>query len=176
MRNWFRPHQVVRRLEELDCAALRERGLRGVLLDLDNTIAPWRCLDVSPAVESWLARLRTHHLRACVVTNAATISRVAPIAERLGLPWVTSAYKPLPHGFRRGMSLIDTAPEHTAMIGDLMTMDIVGGNRLGLYTVLVEPMSYREAWGTRWLQRPLEALIGRKPRYCKLHLPMTESK
>ncbi len=168
MRDWFRPHHMVHRLEELDCATLRERGLRGVLLDLDNTLAPWRSQEVSGAVEAWLARLRTYDLRACVVTNAAHTRRVAPVAERLGLPWVTSAYKPLPHGFRRGMALLDTEPETTAMIGDLMTMDIIGGNRLGLYTVLVEPMCNREALLTRWLQRPLEALIGRRPRCCKL--------
>lgn len=158
----FRPQRIVRRLEELDCLALKQLGLRGVMLDLDNTLAPWRSPDIPPMVAAWVACLHAHGLRGCVVTNSGTPERVRPIAERLGLPWITHAKKPLPSGFRRGMRLLGTLPHETAMIGDLLTMDVIGGNLLGLYTVLVEPMCCRrEHLCTKLLQRPLEKVLHR---------------
>jgi predicted HAD superfamily phosphohydrolase YqeG len=57
-----------------------------------------------------------------------------------------------------------TAPDNTAVVGDQIFTDIFGGNKLGLYTVLVDPISAREALITKLLQRPLERLIGRTPK------------
>ena len=157
----LRPHALARRLTEIDCEALATRGVRGVMLDLDNTLTPWRSLEVPAETREWLERLRRTGLRACLLTNAAGDHRVRPVAESLELPWIVRALKPLPAGFRRAMTLLQTTPETTAMIGDQVFTDIFGGNRLGLYTILVEPLSPREALITKLLQRPLERLVGR---------------
>jgi len=164
MLNLLRPHQTILRLEDLDCRALLERGIRGIMLDLDNTLAPWQMPKVTPAVEAWFGSMWQSGLRACLVTNAAKATRVRPVADRLGLPWVIRAKKPLPGGFKRGMRLLDTKPGETAMIGDMLFTDIFGGNRLGLYTILVDPISSHEALLARLVQRPLERLIGRVPK------------
>jgi uncharacterized protein len=165
--DWFRPHQVVSCLEDINCETLLTRGLQGVMLDLDNTLAAWRSQEISPEVEAWLAGLRQTGLQCCMVTNSFNIWRVRPVARRLGLKCVAGAVKPLPLGFLRGMRHMKTSPENTAMVGDLLTMDICGGNSLGLFTVLVEPRSPHDAWFTRYLQRPVEKWIGRIPRARK---------
>ncbi len=157
----FRPHYLISRLEELDYRILLERGIRGVMLDLDNTLVPWGCQNLSENVITWITRMRDHGLSGCIVTNARRVSRVRPVAEYLDLPWVTKANKPLPWGFARGMRIMGSTPETSAMVGDLMTMDILGGKRLGIFTVLVEPLSSREALATRILQRPIERLLDR---------------
>jgi HAD superfamily phosphatase (TIGR01668 family) len=162
MHDFLRPHRHVKRLTELDCTALAAQGLRGILLDLDNTLTAWKSTVISPEVARWIEQLRQVGLQACVVSNAATDARVRPVAEHLGLPWVTRAGKPFARGFQRGMYLMNTTPEQTAMIGDQVLTDIYGGNRLGLFTILVEPCSSREALVTRLVQRPLERLIGRE--------------
>ena len=149
---------------DLDCAELAARGIRGVLLDLDNTLAAWRSMAIAPEVERWLGGLRHAGLNACIVSNAATDRRVRPVAERLGLPWVTRALKPLRRGFVRGMRLMGTTPDTTVMVGDQLFTDIYGGNRLGLFTILVDPVSRRDAFTTRLIQRPLERLLGRIPK------------
>ncbi len=155
----FRPHYVIARLEELDYRVLVSRGIRGVMLDLDNTLVPWGCQLLSQGVIDWIAGMRHAGLSGCIVTNAGRVSRVRPVAEFLDLPWVATANKPLPWGFTRGMRIMGTEPETSAMVGDLMTMDILGGKRLGIFTVLVEPLSKREALATRVLQRPIERLL-----------------
>ena len=57
-----------------------------------------------------------------------------------------------------------TTPDSSAMIGDQLFTDIYGGNRLGLLTILVNPLSPRDALPTKLLQRPLERLLGRAPK------------
>ena len=164
MLNHLRPHRVARRLIDLDCEEMVARGIRGIILDLDNTLSPWRSGVITLEVERWIGRLRDAGLVACVVSNAATAGRVRPVADRLGLPWVTRAAKPLPRGFLRGMRLMGTTPESTAIVGDQLFTDILGGNNLGLYTVLVDPISSQEALITKLLQRPLERWLGRTPK------------
>lgn len=155
--------QVVRHLCDISLNELAARGVRGILIDMDNTLTPWRSHIISPEIELWLGKLRELGMSACLVSNAGTVKRVRPVADRLGIPWVTRAAKPLARGFRRGMKLINTTPETTAMVGDQVFTDIYGANRLGIYTILVDPMTSKEALITRMLQRPLERLIGRVP-------------
>ena len=157
----LRPHLLFPRLVDVPHELLLAQGISGVILDLDNTLTPWHTLLISADVERWIARMRQCGLQACIVSNAATGNRVRPVAERLGLPWVTRAAKPLPFGFQRGMQLMDTPPEATAIIGDQLFTDVYGGNALGLLTILVDPLTPRESIVTRLLQRPLERLIGR---------------
>ncbi|MHB9024103.1 MAG: YqeG family HAD IIIA-type phosphatase [Armatimonadota bacterium] len=160
----FRPHHIARCLNEVDCGDLVERGIRGVLLDLDNTITEWHSMDILPEIEAWVAQLKEAGLLGCIISNAVTAGRVQPIADRLGLPWITRAMKPFPIAFRSGMRMMGTTPETTAIVGDQLFTDILGGNRVGLYTILVEPFSCSESIHTRLLHRPLERLIGRIPK------------
>ena len=157
----LRPHRIALTVVELDCHELAGYGIRGVILDLDNTLTRWGSIEIAPEVDGWICALRQAGLRACILSNSASNRRVQPVAERLGLPWLSRAAKPFPHGYRRAMTLLHTTPDTTAVIGDQLFTDILGGNRLGLYTVLVEPIYPREAWTTSLLQRPLERLIGR---------------
>jgi HAD superfamily phosphatase (TIGR01668 family) len=163
----FRPHWTVPSVPEIDCAHLAAYGIQGVMLDLDNTLAPWRSPAIFPGVQEWIACVKAHGLRACIVTNASNAERVRPIAESLEIPWVTRALKPMAGGYRRGMDLLQTIPESTVMVGDMLLTDVLGANRLGLFTVLVEPKSLHEALPARLFQRPLERLIGREPRMIR---------
>jgi HAD superfamily phosphatase (TIGR01668 family) len=160
----YRPDEICARVEEIDPRALASRGVRGVLLDLDNTITPWQSTALAPAVAAWVAAVKDAGVRACILSNAATARRVRPVALALDIPFVTRALKPLPFGFRAAMRLLDTTPDTTAAIGDQLFTDILGGKRLGLYTILVDPISPREALFTRLLQRTLERAVGRPQR------------
>ncbi len=160
----LRPHCLKVNLLELGCRELSERGICGVILDLDNTLTRWRSVEITPEVAGWIAELSQAGIRACILSNSASIRRVQVVAEHLGIPWISRAAKPFPHGYRRAMTLLQSTPATTAIIGDQIFTDILGGNRLGLFTVLVEPLYPYEAWTTSLLQRPLERLIGRLPK------------
>jgi len=148
----FRPRHIVRCFDELNHEVLREFGIRGVMIDLDNTLVPWPSIDLHPTAEDWVQRLQTAGIQVCLVTNALHRTRARTAAEPLGVPWVHQASKPYWKGFKRGMEILGTTPEETAMVGDQVFTDIFGGNLLGLFTVLVDRLGEQDAWLTKVLQ------------------------
>ncbi len=160
----FCPHLCARRVEDIDLADLRARGLRAILLDLDNTLTTWRGYEMTPALEAWLEQAR-RDFRLCLVSNQIKGRRVHEIADRLGIPCVHGLGpwgKPGRLIFRRAVALTGLPPEQTAMIGDQMFADICGARRAGLYTILVEPVGKRELFITAgmrklagWVERAL---------------------
>ena len=162
MLRWLRPSTQVPTIYDIDLGALRARGIRGVILDLDNTIVPWGAHEVGPRLPTWIAAARAADLQLCIVSNNMG-SRVTSIANQLGLPVVTWALKPRRRAIRRALVVMGTTPDATALVGDQLLTDILGGNRLGLHTILVRPQSDREFVLTR-LARSLERLLLRTRR------------
>ena len=143
---------------DIDVAALRARGIRGMILDLDNTIVPWGAREAGPALPVWIADVRRAGLRLCIVSNNMG-RRVTTLATSLGLPLVTGALKPRRKALRRALSVMGTTPDATALVGDQLFTDILGGNRLGLHTILVRPQSPREFPLTRVVRVLERALL-----------------
>lgn len=151
------PTRAVPSVSEIDPAVLVREGIRGVILDLDNTIVPWGEPAPTAVVRQWVAAVLTAGLRACIVSNNSGIW-AAQVGDVLRVPVVGWALKPVPFGFRRAMAIMGTTPRETALVGDQLFTDVLGGNLLGLRTILVEPLSVREFPTTRLVRR-LERLI-----------------
>jgi len=156
----LRPDLRLRGAHDIPLAALRARGIRGIVLDLDNTIVPWNQIEVPPEIADWLREAQGAGMSLCIVSNASRSGRVARIAEAIGAQWVAPAIKPSRRAFREAMRRMGTKPEQTAVIGDQIFTDIWGGNRAGLYTILVDPLARKEFPMTklsRWVERLLFA-------------------
>lgn len=151
----FRPS-----IHAVDFQALRARGIRGLIVDLDNTLVEWRSPSPTPDVHDWIRRARAAGLDVCIVSNGGS-RRVEGFARRAGVGFVGAAGKPRRRGFLEALDRLGTLPSETAVVGDQLFTDILGGNRLGMYTILVAPVSSREFAGTR-LVRKLERLVLRR--------------
>ena len=125
--------------------------------DLDNTIITWDSPTMSPEIIQWLHFLLAQGFKICLVSNNMG-TRVKSIADILGTPFVSRAYKPAKSGFRRAITIMDLTESQVAVIGDQLFTDILGGNRLGLYTIWVMPLSAKEFIGTK-ITRCLEKLV-----------------
>lgn len=145
---------------DLDVAGLRERGVRGLILDLDNTMIPRKSWDVPDDLRQWIAGLSEAGLGVCVVSNNFA-ARVAKLAGELGVPLVARAQKPRRRAFQLGMERLGTTAEETAVVGDQLFTDVLGAKRAGLTTVLVVPLTDNELLHTAILRR-LERVILRK--------------
>lgn len=159
----YRPDVIVPRLEFLDQNDLWARGVRGVILDLDNTICYWHGSEPGPQRRDWIAQAR-QRFSLCILSNTIKGRRLRAIGEDLGLPTVARwAYgrKPMAEGFRAAMRYTGTAPAATAMVGDQLLTDIAGANRLGMTSVWVLPLSRREFVTTK-LARAMERGIVRR--------------
>jgi len=93
------------------------------------------------------------------MSNSLFSSRSVRIAQRLGATNVGRARKPSRQGFRRALEALGTAPAETAIVGDQMFTDILGGNRAGIYTIMVKQLHHHEFAYTRYVSRPPERLL-----------------
>ncbi|MBI3946475.1 MAG: YqeG family HAD IIIA-type phosphatase [Armatimonadetes bacterium] len=158
---WCRPGLTAGSVPEIDVAALRERGIEALLLDLDNTLVRWRSREVPEEVLAWVRQASDAGLRLCIVSNAGSARRVAPVARRLGIPFLVRAAKPRRRGFRHAAARLKLPPERVAVIGDQVFTDVVGGNRAGMLTILVPPVDRSHEFVTTRLMRLLERALHR---------------
>ena len=127
---------------EIPYADLWQNGLRGLIFDLDNTLAAYDHSRAPAKIVALVKRLTAMGFAVCLVTN--NTNRRLRQFDGLGLQGVANAAKPLTGGLRRGMAMMGTQPAHTAIIGDQLLSDVWGGKRAGLTTVLVKPISDKD--------------------------------
>ena len=134
------------------------KNIKGIIVDLDNTLVPWGLNKIDPKILSWIKQAKQNDMRMCIVSNSRT-NHVTEIGRRLDIPHYSSRFKPFKKPFLKAMKLMNTKPNETAVIGDQLFTDILGGNRLNLLTILVLPITQQDALGTRLIYRALEKLI-----------------
>jgi len=137
---------------------LKKKNIKGILLDLDNTIIRRDADGFTPEVAEWFSGLRGEGFKMGIVSNNSR-KRVEAVAGSMSLPAVHRAVKPYIGSFRRALKMLGTSAGETALVGDQIFTDILGGNLTGLYTILVVPMKGREFLGTRLFTRPLEKIL-----------------
>lgn len=155
----FCPKLSAQSVEEIDVEFVTRRGLKALILDLDNTLVPWHGREVRPAVTEWVARMQAAGISLCIVSNTHRPSRLKELAQILGVGWVPSGGKPRRRGFLRAMEAMGSSARDTAVIGDQLLTDIWGGNRCGLLTIQVTPLSDREFFGTKYVSRNIEKVL-----------------
>ncbi len=148
-----KPDFVLRRPWELDPEALTQAGVGGVLLDLDNTLVPYGYEGPVPdAVAAWLGDLKARGIAAALVTNARP-GRTRRWGEKLGVPALPLAAKPLPFGIYWGARVLGVPRARLLLVGDQVFTDLLGGKLAGVKTALVLPLAPHELPHTRWLRR-----------------------
>ncbi len=143
---------------DLDVPLLRGMGLEYLLLDVDCTLKAYSAESLPPATAAWVERVRAAGFGVCLVSNGRN-RRISLVAQRLGVPFVCKALKPLPFKCRAALSRLGFDGKRTAMVGDQLFADVMAGRLAGLATILVRPIHpEQEPWFTR-MKRPLERLV-----------------
>ncbi|SFL40371.1 YqeG family HAD IIIA-type phosphatase [Pelosinus propionicus] len=159
MYNLLCPRMILNSLHDLECHKLKELGIEGIIFDLDNTIIPWDQQQMSPEIIERVNTLLKEGFKICLLSNNME-KRVKEIADIFNIPFVSRAYKPAKTGFRHAIAAMELSEEKVAVIGDQLFTDILGGNRIGLVTIWVRPLSSQEFIGTK-ITRRLERLAVR---------------
>lgn len=118
---------------------LQKHRLKGLVLDVDETLVPIRMFEVSEALLPWVNDIR-QTAKLWLVSNNISESRIKRIAQTLDLPYIAGAGKPSRRKLRRAVAEMDLPIDQIAMVGDRLFTDVLAGNRLGMFTILVEPM------------------------------------
>jgi len=153
------PHYRVRHVWELTPERLRQWGLRALLLDVDCTLTRYHRGEPIEEAAAWIEQLRLEDFRLCLVSNGLG-PRIKQFAERLDLPCVAKAMKPLPWGVWSAVRTLDCPPSQTAIVGDQIFADVMAGRLAGIRAILVDPIHpEEEPWWTRLKRLPERVVL-----------------
>ncbi|MBV8883118.1 MAG: YqeG family HAD IIIA-type phosphatase [Chroococcidiopsidaceae cyanobacterium CP_BM_RX_35] len=120
-------------------AIIQQYQLKGLVLDVDETLVPIKSTAASAQLQQWVEEIR-QVAALWLVSNNLSDTRIGGIARSLELPYILGAVKPSRRKLRQAVVAMDLPVEQVAMVGDRLFTDVLAGNRLGMFTILVEPM------------------------------------
>lgn len=152
----FYPDAYLDSAYEIPFEALYEKGYRGIIFDVDNTLVPHGAPADQRAVKLF-ERLRRIGFSTCILSNNKE-PRVSPFAGAVGSPYIFKGNKPSKKGYRKAMQVMKTRESDTFFVGDQLFTDVWGARRTGIYSILVKPIDPKEEIQIV-LKRYLEAVI-----------------
>jgi HAD superfamily phosphatase (TIGR01668 family) len=154
----FYPTVYRRRITDVTVADLHRFGVRGILLDIDNTLTTHDNPNLTPEVQNWLNMINQEGFALLIVSNNQE-DRVAPFAEKIGLPFYAHACKPWPGGYAKAAALLGLSKKECVAIGDQIFTDILGANASGMSSILLEPIEFEVEQKFIVFKRKVERLL-----------------
>lgn len=138
----LRPDIYKNKMSDINFERLKENGIKLLLIDMDNTVLKYKepCIDVE--VRKTIEDLK-NSFQILLFSNGSK-HRVKQISETISVPYVSSAFKPCKRKFLKLFKEYKIEPCEVAIIGDQLLTDIKGGNRVGITTILLCPLSEEE--------------------------------
>jgi HAD superfamily phosphatase (TIGR01668 family) len=156
----FIPNLQVDSIYQIDLQQLQKSGVKGIITDLDNTLVGAKDPNTNPQLDEWLKLVDELGFQIVIVSNNSEL-RVAAFSDAIKLPYISRAQKPFNKSFHKALKLMKLSAKQTVVIGDQLLTDVLGGNRMGLYTILVTPFAlHDESFFTR-INRRIERFICR---------------
>lgn len=153
----FKPTIWVENVLKIDKLLLYKMQVKGLILDLDNTLSMHGSPAAEMGVTEWLDEMRQLGVKMMIVSNN-TRERVTPLANELGLDFISFGCKPLHLGIRKGVKRLGLPKSQVAIVGDQIFTDVMGGNVYGIKSILVEPFYLEEHPGFKF-KRKIESIV-----------------
>ena len=118
---------------------LSQHNIEGLILDVDETLVPFKQKKASIELQRWIGEI-SQNTPIWLVSNNISQARISDIAKSVDLPFIFAARKPSRRKLKQAAKAMDLPVERVAMVGDRLFTDVLAGNRLGMFTILVEPM------------------------------------
>ncbi|MDB5056191.1 MAG: family phosphatase [Bacilli bacterium] len=154
----FLPRLQVDSIYDIPLADLWNNGIRGIITDLDNTLVGAKVPLATPELILWLAQVKEMGFELVIVSNNDKL-RVSRFAEPLQLRFIHRAKKPTNFAFRKALEWLKLSANQTVVIGDQMLTDVLGGNRMGLHTILVMPIAAADEGFFTKINRKIEKVL-----------------
>ncbi|MTT32482.1 YqeG family HAD IIIA-type phosphatase [Terrilactibacillus sp. BCM23-1] len=158
----FLPNEHVNSVFDIHPNELKKRGIKGIITDLDNTLVSWDTPGATPELIKWFKDMEECGIKITIVSNNSEL-RVKAFADPITTPYIFRARKPMTHSFTRAIHAMNLRNDEVVVVGDQLLTDILGGNRLGIYTILVVPVAKSDGIATRF-NRLIERFILTKMR------------
>lgn len=156
----FVPDYMFETFDMASADFLFEIGVRGIILDIDNTLEPYENALPGERVVVWLLSLKEKGIKAAIVSNN-NAKRVSLFNSVLGLPAYAKAAKPFKKNLCKAMRDMNTDTANTILMGDQIFTDVWAARNAGIRAILVPPINDKKDLFTRF-KRLLERGIIKK--------------
>jgi HAD superfamily phosphatase (TIGR01668 family) len=153
----FKPNVKLDKITDITISVLQKYNINSLILDVDNTLSTHHGQVLTDGLEDWLDLMRQNGIKMTVLSNSKA-PRLEPFAKKIGLDYISLGLKPLPFGFWRALKRLGSERKNTAIVGDQIFTDIVGGNCVGLKTVLLTPIQLETSLRFR-IKRKIESYV-----------------
>ncbi len=165
MASWLMPDYIFSKFDDITVGFLRSLGIKALLIDIDNTLAPYEVAEPDGKITAWFDVLRENGISATLISNNER-ERVELFNRSLGLPYYYKSGKPFAKNLKAAMAAMGSDRTNTAMLGDQLLTDAAAGKHIGLTTFIVPPIRDKSNAFFR-AKRALEVPVIKK--YVKRH-------
>ena len=161
------PHGFYETVLDIRPEELTGKGITLLLADLDNTLVPYKTTLPTEELKRWRTELEAGGVQLFLLSNSRKPNRPKRVAEALGIPFIGHAGKPKRGGYRKAMEQTGRTAEQTAIVGDQIFTDILGGRRAGITALLVRPIRLAGNPGRYvryWVETPFRLVAKRRGR------------
>ena len=156
----FLPDKYYKNIYEIDYLKLKKDGIKCLLFDLDNTIVPPNVKKPNKKIRDLFDNLKEQDFKVIIMSNSSK-KRLSIFKDELVVDCSASSMKPIKTKFLKILKEYKYDLSETAIIGDQLLTDVFGGNRVGITTILVNPISKNDITVTKF-NRKLEKIIEQK--------------
>lgn len=151
------PEIKLERVTDISVNILKKYNIEALILDVDNTLSTHHGHILTDGLTEWLENMHSNGIKLMVLSNSKE-ARVKPFAEKIGLPYISLGLKPLPFGYIRALKALGTKKKATAIVGDQIFTDVLGGRLVGVRTILLTPIKLETTAGFKF-KRKIERLV-----------------
>ncbi|MBG9980911.1 YqeG family HAD IIIA-type phosphatase [Facklamia sp. DSM 111018] len=139
MKKFLTPTYLINSIYLIHPEDLKRRNIKGMIVDLDNTLIAWDQLDHTKELENWAQEFIQAGIQIFILSNNYN-HRVERVVEPLDIPYKAGAFKPSRRNFKLAMEYMELERDEVVVIGDQIMTDVIGAKRLGLKVILVKPI------------------------------------
>ena len=141
MLEFFHPDYYFEKYSDITPEFLAENGIKTLLLDVDNTLAPYEQAEPSAENLVWLTSLNEAGISYAFISNNSSDKRINRFNEKIGAPAFAKSGKPFAKKtINRVLATLGGKRESTAFVGDQIFTDVCAGKFNGMRAILVPPI------------------------------------
>lgn len=145
-------------LSDIEMNWLKDLKVKGLILDLDNTIVSEDDRYLSPQVETWLRQVNDSGIQIFLISNGKRQARFLYWKDKFNLPGICNARKPFKSGFQKALRSMNLRPHEVIVIGDSLHTDVLGSKISRLKSIQVASLPHPKRWWEKligtYIQKP----------------------
>ena len=163
------PDMYQKSIYTIDYSKLLNAGIKCLLFDLDNTVVPSKSSEPSNKAKDLFISLKQKGFKVIIFSNSPKF-RIKKFKNYFEVECICSAMKPWSYNFKKVMTNHRFTENEVAIIGDQIMTDVLGGNKVGITTILVNPLETKDFIWTkvnRFREKRIMKKLRKRDLFCK---------